>query len=61
MLDLSWDFQFLFGIKTTKKVNIHVNFANVLWVEFSIPSGSLSLEKYLVLWWETRRTVNILV
>jgi hypothetical protein len=26
-----------------QKTNIHVNFGNVLWVEFSIPSGSLSL------------------
>jgi hypothetical protein len=25
--------------------NIHVSFANVLWVAFSIPSGSLSLVK----------------
>jgi hypothetical protein len=29
--------------------NIHVNFANVLWVAFSIPSDSLSLVKYPVL------------
>jgi hypothetical protein len=26
-----------------QQTNIHVNFANVLWVAFSIPSGSLSL------------------
>jgi hypothetical protein len=26
-----------------QKTNVHVSFANVLWVAFSIPSGSLSL------------------
>jgi hypothetical protein len=31
-----------------QKRNIHVNFANVLWVAFSIPSGSLSHVKYPV-------------
>jgi hypothetical protein len=30
---------------TKPKNNIHVNFANVSWVAFSIPSGSLSLVK----------------
>jgi hypothetical protein len=30
--------------------NIQVNFANVLWVAFLIPSGSLSLVKYPVLY-----------
>jgi hypothetical protein len=29
-----------------QKTKIHVNFANVLWVAFSSPSGSLSLVKY---------------
>jgi hypothetical protein len=29
-------------------VNIYGNFGNVLWVAFSIPSGSLSLVKYPV-------------
>jgi hypothetical protein len=31
-----------------EKTNIYVNFANVLWVAFSVPSGSLSFVKYLV-------------
>jgi hypothetical protein len=31
-----------------QKRKIHVNFANVLWVAFSIPSGSSSLAKYPV-------------
>jgi hypothetical protein len=31
-----------------QKRNIHVNFANVLWVAFSIPSRLLSLVKYPV-------------
>jgi hypothetical protein len=26
-----------------QKTNVHINFGNVLWVAFSIPSGSLSL------------------
>jgi hypothetical protein len=30
------------------KNNVHVNFGNVLWVAFSIPSGPLSLVKYPV-------------
>jgi hypothetical protein len=35
-----------------QKTNVHINFGNVLWVAFSIPSGSLSvlsLVKYPVL------------
>jgi hypothetical protein len=31
-----------------QKTKIHVNFANVLWVAFSVPSGSLSFVKYPV-------------
>jgi hypothetical protein len=29
------------------KTDIHVNFANVLWVAFLLPTGSLSLVKFL--------------
>jgi hypothetical protein len=37
-----------FSKLSNQKTNIHVNFANVWWVAFSIPSGSFSLVKYPV-------------
>jgi hypothetical protein len=37
----------MFDVLKKKKTNIHFNFAHVLWVAFSVPSGSLlSLMKY---------------
>jgi hypothetical protein len=36
----------MFCVFLNQKANIQVNFVNVLWVAFSIPSGSLSLVKH---------------
>jgi hypothetical protein len=40
---------------------VHVNLANVLWVAFLIPSGSLSLVKYSVYFNSSYTTYNVYV
>jgi hypothetical protein len=42
-----------------QKTEIYVNSANVLWVAFSIPSGSLSLVKNPVYVYASKRLVSI--